>query len=67
MKTTDPDLLRKSDGPGGPGLPAQRPAPATPPPSSEGQSKTGGTLNVFSHGVLVIWAFLVAMPLTANR
>ncbi|AGI87176.1 carbohydrate ABC transporter permease [Streptomyces albidoflavus] len=63
MKTTDPDLLRKSDGPGGPGLPAQRPAPATPPPSSEGQSKTGGTLNVFSHGVLVIWAFLVAMPL----
>ncbi|MFE2942207.1 carbohydrate ABC transporter permease [Streptomyces sp. NPDC059255] len=26
-------------------------------------SATGGVLNVFSHGVLVIWAFLVAMPL----
>ncbi|MEV7868765.1 carbohydrate ABC transporter permease [Streptomyces sp. NPDC088124] len=27
------------------------------------ESATGGVLNVFSHGVLVIWAFLVAMPL----
>ncbi|MFD8916831.1 carbohydrate ABC transporter permease [Streptomyces sp. NPDC059569] len=31
------------------------------PPDKE--SRTGGVLNVFSHGVLVIWAFLVAMPL----
>ncbi|MFJ7999731.1 carbohydrate ABC transporter permease [Streptomyces sp. NPDC096310] len=29
----------------------------------EKASATGGVLNVFSHGVLVIWAFLVAMPL----
>ncbi|MEE1799229.1 MULTISPECIES: carbohydrate ABC transporter permease [unclassified Streptomyces] len=31
------------------------------PPAKE--SATGGVLNVFSHGVLVIWAFLVVMPL----
>ena len=28
-----------------------------------GKSSEGGVLNVFSHGVLVIWAILVVMPL----
>ncbi|MFJ2210891.1 carbohydrate ABC transporter permease [Streptomyces sp. NPDC101062] len=60
MKTTDTpppaDLPPAAD-------PAARPAvtKTDAPPAKE--SATGGVLNVFSHGVLVIWAFLVVMPL----
>ncbi|MFH8414714.1 carbohydrate ABC transporter permease [Streptomyces collinus] len=48
-------------------LPAESGAPITktdvrpPPPVKE--KKEGTVLNVFSHGVLVIWAFMVVMPL----
>ncbi|AXG80930.1 carbohydrate ABC transporter permease [Streptomyces paludis] len=45
------------------GLPATGPAAPGAPARPAGESLTGGVLNVFSHGVLVIWAFLVAMPL----
>ncbi|MFD5029962.1 carbohydrate ABC transporter permease [Streptomyces sp. NPDC058405] len=52
--------------------------PPTPPPAgtveprpavtktdvpAPGETKSGGVLNVFSHGVLVIWAVLVVLPL----
>lgn len=46
------------------------PAPAGTPGASPGAAgpgrrrrRTGGVLNVFSHGVLVVWAILVVMPL----
>lgn len=48
-------------------LPAESGAPITktdigpPPPVKE--KKEGTVLNVFSHGVLVIWAFMVVLPL----
>ncbi|WP_077797947.1 carbohydrate ABC transporter permease [Streptomyces sp. JHA26] len=34
-----------------------------PPGGPDGGKKEGATLNVFSHGVLVIWAIMVGMPL----
>ncbi|MFE9249645.1 carbohydrate ABC transporter permease [Streptomyces sp. NPDC007088] len=38
-------------------------APLTKTDASGRQGKSGGVLNVFSHGVLIIWAILVVMPL----
>ncbi|MFJ4006258.1 carbohydrate ABC transporter permease [Streptomyces sp. NPDC090023] len=48
--------------------PAPRPAPVVKtdavPPRPGGRRRTEGTvLNVFSHGVLVLWAFMVVLPL----
>ncbi|MEU3219108.1 carbohydrate ABC transporter permease [Streptomyces sp. NPDC006971] len=55
MKTTDTP----------PAAPARRPAPATgaTAPAAKEKSSEGQVLNVFSHGVLIIWAILVVMPL----
>ncbi|WP_335940186.1 carbohydrate ABC transporter permease [Streptomyces sp. PTD5-9] len=55
MKTTDTP----------PAAPAERPAPAAkaPAPVVKEKSGEGQVLNVFSHGVLIIWAILVVMPL----
>ncbi|MEW2549926.1 carbohydrate ABC transporter permease [Streptomyces sp. NPDC047002] len=41
--------------------PAPGPGPA--PRGADREKKTGGVLNVFSHGILVLWAVLVVMPL----
>ncbi|MES9588822.1 carbohydrate ABC transporter permease [Streptomyces sp. NPDC094045] len=55
MKTTDtPPAVPAAE----PARVAKAPAPAAKEKSSEGQ-----VLNVFSHGVLIIWAILVVMPL----
>ncbi|MDT0438377.1 MULTISPECIES: carbohydrate ABC transporter permease [Streptomyces] len=60
MTTTEPTAPVPAE-PGPPvakgDAPAPRPAPA---PARE---RTGGVLNVFSHGMLVLWAFMVVMPL----
>ncbi|MFF9588513.1 carbohydrate ABC transporter permease [Streptomyces sp. NPDC014646] len=55
MKTTDTP----------PAAPARRPAPVTraTAPAVKEKSSEGQVLNVFSHGVLIIWAILVVMPL----
>ncbi|MEE1745303.1 MULTISPECIES: carbohydrate ABC transporter permease [unclassified Streptomyces] len=55
MKTTDTP----------PAAPAAEPAPVakTPAPAAKEKSSEGQVLNVFSHGVLIIWAILVVMPL----
>jgi N-acetylglucosamine transport system permease protein len=57
MKTTDtpPALTEDADGPGG--AVTKVPAPV------QDKGSEGGVLNVFSHGMLVIWAILVALPL----
>ncbi|WP_199809908.1 carbohydrate ABC transporter permease [Streptomyces sp. NRRL F-5126] len=44
-------------------VPPRVPAAKNGPGREHGRKKTGGVLNVFSHGVLVIWAILVVMPL----
>jgi N-acetylglucosamine transport system permease protein len=66
MKTTDTTTADLA----GDGGTAGRPDPAgtggtgTPGKERGKQSKgDGGVLNVFSHGVLIIWAFMVALPL----
>ncbi|MFF8916049.1 carbohydrate ABC transporter permease [Streptomyces sp. NPDC015032] len=48
-----------------PAAPAAEPAPVAkaPAPVVEEKSSEGQVLNVFSHGVLIIWAILVVMPL----
>ena len=48
-----------------PAVAATDPAPVSksPAPAGKGKSSEGKTLNVFSHGVLIIWAILVVMPL----
>jgi N-acetylglucosamine transport system permease protein len=48
-----------------PAAPAAEPAPVakTPAPAAKEKSSEGQVLNVFSHGVLIIWAILVVMPL----
>jgi N-acetylglucosamine transport system permease protein len=46
-ETVPPRVPAEKTGPGGPGR----------------ERRTGGVLNVFSHGMLVIWAILVVMPL----
>ncbi|THA23929.1 carbohydrate ABC transporter permease [Streptomyces sp. RKND-216] len=59
MKTTDQPLPSAGPDPTRPAVTkddAPRPAPEQP-------KKEGTTLNVFSHGVLVLWGFMVAMPL----
>ncbi|KIF70942.1 sugar ABC transporter permease [Streptomyces sp. AcH 505] len=56
MKTTD------TPPPPAEAVEKRQAAPAPGAPAAKGD-KTGGTLNVFSHGVLVIWAILVALPL----
>ncbi|WP_424862285.1 carbohydrate ABC transporter permease [Streptomyces sp. MMS24-I29] len=55
MKTTDTP----------PAAPARRPAPVTraTAPAAKEKGSEGQVLNVFSHGVLIIWAILVVMPL----
>ncbi|MFJ9679314.1 carbohydrate ABC transporter permease [Streptomyces sp. NPDC101194] len=55
MKTTDT----------APPAPAADPAPVSKAPAPVGKEKSseGQVLNVFSHGVLIIWAILVVMPL----
>ncbi|MFF2012747.1 carbohydrate ABC transporter permease [Streptomyces sp. NPDC058195] len=55
MKTTDTP----------PAAPAADPAPAAgrPAPAPKAKSSEGHVLNVFSHGVLIIWAVLVVLPL----
>ena len=32
-------------------------------PARKEKKKDGGALNVFSHGMLILWAFMVVMPL----
>jgi N-acetylglucosamine transport system permease protein len=48
-----------------PAAPASDPAPVTrvPAPAAKEKSGEGQVLNVFSHGVLIIWAILVVLPL----
>ncbi|MES9510319.1 carbohydrate ABC transporter permease [Streptomyces sp. NPDC000609] len=55
MKTTDTP----------PAAPAADPAPVAkaPAPAAKEKGSEGQVLNVFSHGVLIIWAILVVMPL----
>ncbi|MFE2931044.1 MULTISPECIES: carbohydrate ABC transporter permease [unclassified Streptomyces] len=55
MKTTDTP----------PAAPAAGPAPVVkaPAPAAKEKSSEGQVLNVFSHGVLIIWAILVVLPL----
>ncbi|MFG2869105.1 carbohydrate ABC transporter permease [Streptomyces sp. NPDC048338] len=63
MKTTDTPSTGTGDLPGprtaGDALVKKGAAPA---PRKEGK-REGATLNVFSHGVLIIWAVMVVMPL----
>ncbi|MEU8520499.1 carbohydrate ABC transporter permease [Streptomyces sp. NBC_01216] len=64
MKTTDTPSTGTGDLPGpreagGASLPRKSAAPA---PRDRGR-REGATLNVFSHGVLIIWAIMVVMPL----
>ncbi|MCX0246799.1 carbohydrate ABC transporter permease [Streptomyces drozdowiczii] len=48
-----------------PAVAATDPAPVSKSPAPAGKEKSseGKTLNVFSHGVLIIWAILVVLPL----
>ncbi|MFF5563978.1 carbohydrate ABC transporter permease [Streptomyces sp. NPDC012623] len=66
MKTTDTPPPADTPPPGTPPVTGTVTAPTTAPrkpvPPAE-QSRGGGVLNVFSHGVLVIWALLVTLPL----
>ncbi|MEU1089587.1 carbohydrate ABC transporter permease [Streptomyces sp. NPDC005892] len=59
MKTTDtPPTLREEAG-----VPGQRAAKTDGGGTSKAKRGEGHVLNVFSHGVLVIWAVLVILPL----
>ncbi|MEU1850795.1 carbohydrate ABC transporter permease [Streptomyces sp. NPDC019990] len=57
MKTTQTPAPLPAE----PGAPLTKPAPQPAPPPKE--KAQGTVLNVFSHGVLVIWAIMVVMPL----
>ncbi|WP_405900469.1 carbohydrate ABC transporter permease [Streptomyces sp. NBC_00727] len=48
-----------------PAVAATEPAPVSksPAPGGKGKGSEGQVLNVFSHGVLIIWAILVVLPL----
>jgi N-acetylglucosamine transport system permease protein len=59
MKTTDTTLPSAGPERERPAVAKQDP-PAGPPPR---QGKEGTALNVFSHGMLVLWGFMVALPL----
>ncbi|WP_394429348.1 carbohydrate ABC transporter permease [Streptomyces sp. SGAir0957] len=62
MKTTDtPPPVEPQGGPAG-RVPGPRVAKHDAAPGPE-RDVTGTTLNVFSHGVLIIWAILVVLPL----
>ncbi|MFI6345902.1 carbohydrate ABC transporter permease [Streptomyces sp. NPDC050560] len=57
MKTTDTpppmdEAVTKTDGP-----------PAKVPPAPRGRGGDSGVMNVFSHGVLILWAIMVVLPL----
>ncbi|WP_221349285.1 carbohydrate ABC transporter permease [Streptomyces beigongshangae] len=56
MKTTDTPPA----GTTGEGAPVTKSAPA---PGPREKATEGRTLNIFSHGMLVLWAFMVVMPL----
>ncbi|MDV9187129.1 carbohydrate ABC transporter permease [Streptomyces sp. SR27] len=62
MKTTDTATtgVETPGGPGGPGPAVTRTTAPAPRKESKGE---GATLNVFSHGVLIIWAIMVVTPL----
>ena len=62
MKTTDtaPTGVETPGSPGGSGPVVTKATVATP---RKGSRSEGATLNVFSHGVLIIWAIMVVMPL----
>lgn len=55
MKTTDTPPAGVVEG--------RPPAVKTDPPPARAPKSEGGVLNVFSHGVLVIWAIMVVLPL----
>jgi N-acetylglucosamine transport system permease protein len=59
MKTTDTTLPSAGREPATPVATGG----STPARSSGPQKKEGTTLNVFSHGMLVLWGFMVALPL----
>ncbi|MGW7463668.1 carbohydrate ABC transporter permease [Streptomyces xantholiticus] len=58
MKTTETPPAAVSVGDGGGAV--AKTAGAAPPPRKRGEGKV---LNVFSHGMLILWAFMVVMPL----
>ncbi|MCF3961209.1 carbohydrate ABC transporter permease [Streptomyces fuscigenes] len=57
MKTTD------TPPPPAETVPPRMPSAAATPTAATRDKKTGGVLNVFSHGMLVVWAVLVVAPL----
>ena len=54
--TTNTGTVTKTDG-------ADRPSLSKKLGATDGRSSEGGVLHVFSHGMLVLWAFMVVMPL----
>ncbi|MFI8437411.1 carbohydrate ABC transporter permease [Streptomyces sp. NPDC079020] len=52
-----------STAPGGPAVPEQRTGGAREGGSAPRKSGEGHVLNVFSHGMLILWAIMVVMPL----
>ncbi|RDG37680.1 carbohydrate ABC transporter permease [Streptomyces corynorhini] len=62
MKTTETPPPADTPPPAGT-VTAPRPAVPRTPAARDEEPRSGGVLNVFSHGVLVIWALLVTLPL----
>ncbi|MFJ5175730.1 carbohydrate ABC transporter permease [Streptomyces griseoviridis] len=60
MTTTEPPAPVPAE-PGPPVTKADAPAPR--PAQAPAKERSGGVLNVFSHGMLVLWAFMVVLPL----
>ncbi|MEW2408807.1 carbohydrate ABC transporter permease [Streptomyces griseoviridis] len=60
MTTTEPPAPVPAE-PGPPVAKADVPAPR--PAQAPAKERSGGVLNVFSHGMLVLWAFMVVLPL----
>ncbi|AZS84440.1 carbohydrate ABC transporter permease [Streptomyces griseoviridis] len=60
MTTTEPPAPVPAE-PGPPVAKADAPAPR--PAQAPAKERSGGVLNVFSHGMLVLWAFMVVLPL----
>ncbi|MFJ6571012.1 carbohydrate ABC transporter permease [Streptomyces sp. NPDC091292] len=64
---TEIDTVSKDDGDGGGGgrggNGAERPRITKKLGPTDGRSSEGGVLNVFSHGMLVVWALMVGVPL----
>ncbi|MFC9701854.1 carbohydrate ABC transporter permease [Streptomyces sp. NPDC056943] len=63
MKTTDTASTGLDKTPGSPGGVDTTPVRTTAPAAGKESKREGGVLNVFSHGVLIIWAIMVVMPL----